>query len=214
MFKKQQKEKPQTTLGKIWYFIWEEDSVWSWVVNIILAFVIIKFLVYPGLGLALGTQHPIVAVVSGSMEHDGSFDEWWASPAMCDNLRCSQEDWYSNAGISKDEFREFHFRNGFNIGDIIVLRGKEPKDLNVGDVLVFDINKPVPIIHRTVDIWQENEDYYFATKGDHNADTIDQITEDRINEKQIIGKAWFRIPWLGYVKIWFVKGLQLVGLVR
>jgi len=56
-------------LKKTWWFIWESDSIWSWIVNIILAFVIIKFLVYPGLGFAMQTSHPIVAVVSGSMEH-------------------------------------------------------------------------------------------------------------------------------------------------
>ena len=54
---------------KTWWFIWESDSIWSWIVNIILAFVIIKFLVYPGLGFVMQTSHPIVAVVSGSMEH-------------------------------------------------------------------------------------------------------------------------------------------------
>ena len=59
-------------LKRVWYFIWEEDSIWSWLVNIILAFVLIKYVVYPGLGFLLGTSHPIVAVVSGSMEHDGS----------------------------------------------------------------------------------------------------------------------------------------------
>ena len=60
-------KKERSLLGKIWYFVWEEDSVLSWAVNIVLAFFLIKYLVYPGLGLALGTTHPVVAVVSGSM---------------------------------------------------------------------------------------------------------------------------------------------------
>jgi signal peptidase I len=55
---------------KVWYFVWEDNSVWSWIVNIILAFVLIKFVVYPGLGFVLTTSHPVVAVVSGSMEHN------------------------------------------------------------------------------------------------------------------------------------------------
>ena len=54
---------------KFWYFIWEDNSIWSWIVNVILAFLLIKFLVYPGLGIILGTDYPIVAVVSESMEH-------------------------------------------------------------------------------------------------------------------------------------------------
>ena len=56
-------------LKKLWYFLWEENSVWSWIANIALAFILIKFVVYPGIGLILGTNYPIVAVVSGSMEH-------------------------------------------------------------------------------------------------------------------------------------------------
>ena len=56
-------------LRKVWKFIWEDDSALSWIVNVILAFVIVKFLIYPGLGLVLHTTHPVVAVVSGSMDH-------------------------------------------------------------------------------------------------------------------------------------------------
>ena len=72
------RKQPQTTWGKIWHFLWYEDSVASWLVNIVLAFVLIKFVLYPGLGLILGTQFPVVAVVSSSMEHHpSSFDGWW-----------------------------------------------------------------------------------------------------------------------------------------
>ncbi|MEA3430781.1 MAG: signal peptidase I [Nanoarchaeota archaeon] len=211
---KKQNEKPETLPGKIWYFIWEDDSVWSWLVNILLAFVIIKFLVYPGLGLALSTDHPIVAVISPSMEHDGNFDQWWSSSAYCNNNYCSQEQWYSMYNISKEDFREFQFRNGFNIGDIIVLKGKKPKDIKKGDVMVFDIGRQIPIIHRTVDTWEESGTYYFTTKGDHNPKIFEEIGERKISQDQFIGKAWFRIPWLGYVKIWFVEILKFVGLVR
>ena len=63
------KKKVKKVLKGIWYFIWEDNSFWSWIVNIILAFVLIKFIVYPGLGFLLGTGFPIVAVISGSMDH-------------------------------------------------------------------------------------------------------------------------------------------------
>ena len=101
------KTKAKKALRKAWWFIWEDDSIWSWIANIVLAFVLIKFIVYPGLGLILGTNYPIVAVVSGSMEHDGSFDDWWSSSAICSNSECSQEEWYNNKGISKSEFLEW-----------------------------------------------------------------------------------------------------------
>ena len=82
-------------LKKTWYFIWEDDSIWSWIVNIILAFVLIKFIVYPGLGFILSTSHPVVAVVSESMEHNMEFDEWWEK----------NKDWYIENGINKEYFR-------------------------------------------------------------------------------------------------------------
>jgi len=106
------KDKAKLTWKKAWYFIWEDDSWASWFVNIILAFVIIKFLVYPGLGWALSTSHPIVAVVSSSMEHDGNFDEWWASQAICaDNKKCTQEEYYAQLKISKEEFKSYSLKN-------------------------------------------------------------------------------------------------------
>lgn len=62
-------KKPTTWYGKIWFFIWHDNSAASWIINIILAYLIIKFIVYPSLGLVFGTNFPIVAVVSNSMEH-------------------------------------------------------------------------------------------------------------------------------------------------
>ena len=88
-------------LKKTWKFIWDDDSILSWIVNIILAFLIVKFLIYPGLGLLFGTGYPVVAVVSGSMEHDGSFDAWWDG----------QKEFYKNYNITKENFKEFKFKN-------------------------------------------------------------------------------------------------------
>ncbi len=205
------------TLKKIWKFIWEDDSVWSWLVNVVLAFVLIKFIVYPGLGFFLQTTHPVVAVVSESMEHSASpdfrnrmvlcgkefdakkrigYDDYWE---MCG-------DWYEQIGITKEQFSRFRFKNGFNKGDIMVLKGANPAEIKAGSVIVFRSTKPDPIIHRVVRKWQDNGgDYFFHTKGDHNKASIKDSTMDEtsINESHVIGKAVLRIPLLGYIKIWF-----------
>lgn len=196
------------TWKKIWHFIWEEDSLASWIVNIILAFVLIKFLVYPALGLMLGTTHPVVAVVSGSMEHPGSFDDWWDSQADCEYV-CSQEGYYEQYGITRTEFLKFPFKHGFNTGDIMVLI--KPKDIAVGDVVVFWSNRADPIIHRVIK--KENETY--QTKGDHNIKSIHSFYLDEydIHEDKLVGKAVIRIPLLGYVKIAFVWILDVVGII-
>ena len=56
-------------LKKTWNFFWHDDSLGSWMANIVVAFLVIKFILYPLLGVVLGTSFPIVAVVSESMEH-------------------------------------------------------------------------------------------------------------------------------------------------
>ena len=200
------------TWKKVWYFIWDDDSIWSWIVNIILAFVLIKYLIYPVLGFMLGTGYPIVAVVSGSMEHDGSFDEWWHSPAICDKRICTQEEYYKQYNIDKEMFQDFKYKNGFNTGDIMVLYGTKPKNLKIGDTLVFKSSRPDPIIHRIINIKEVNGQYTYQTKGDHNPKSMESmIDEVHISENQVLGRAVFRIPLLGYVKIGFVKLIQFIG---
>jgi signal peptidase I len=205
-------KKSMNVLKRFWNFIWHEDSVLSWIVNILLAFIIIKFIIYPGMGLLFGTNLPVVAVISESMEHDGNFEEWWSSAAMCDTANglakiCSQSEWYDSKSITKEEFMKYDMHNGFNKGDIIVLRGTTFEELQIGEILVYQSKLAYPVIHRVV---EKND--MIETKGDHNQR---QIYDSRINEKyitkeQIIGKAWFKIPYLGYVKIWFTQLLQCV----
>lgn len=187
---------------KTWHFIWEDDSVWSWIANILLAFILIKFIIYPGIGFAMGSSFPVVAVVSGSMEHDTDFDTFW-------NI---QKEWYNNIGINKEEFTNFKFKNGFNKGDIMFVVGVDENDLKIGDVLVFQTGKAEPIIHRLVKIRNINGTNYYQTKGDHNFDSISNIQINEVNTKynQIYGKAVFRIPFLGYVKIWFMDLLKII----
>lgn len=192
-------------LKKAWDFLWNDDSILSWFASLLVAFVLIKFVIYPGLGLLFGTQFPIVAVVSESMEHEGSFDEWWAV----------HEDFYLRNEITKDQFLEFPFKNGFNKGDIMILVGEHPEQIKRGEILVFWSGKSYPIIHRVTKVWidEETGNRFFETKGDHNRDQVRQppvLDETNIHTDQIVGKAVIRIPYLGYVKIWFVELLNLI----
>ncbi len=185
--------KNRSFLYKAWYFIWKDNSLLSWLINILLAFILVKFLIYPGLGLVLDTTHPVVAVVSGSMEHDIPFEQWWEMYGG----------WYEEKGITQEEFLRFDFKNGFNQGDIMVLRGNKPELINIGDTIVFRGNSNNPIIHRVVHKWKDAEGYHFQTKGDHNSDSSSGLGETDIFETDVIGKATFRIPYLGWFKIGF-----------
>jgi len=196
------KKEAKKLAKKVWWFIWEDDSVLSWIVNIILAFVLIKFVIYPGLGLLLGTGFPVVAVVSSSMEHPQEFDIWWQQ----------HQEFYERFEITKEYFRSFTLKNGFNKGDIIVLVGKDPQEIRIGDIIVFSsIIRSDPIIHRIIKISQDEQGYYFQTKGDNNAASMP--FESHITEDKVIGKAVFRVPLLGYVKIIFMDLLELLHLV-
>ena len=203
---------------KTWHFFWHDDSFWSWIANIIVAFVLIRFIVYPLLGIMLGTGYPIVAVISESMEHDlynnqlcgysipdykESFDNYWK---ICGA-------WYEKRGISKEQIRSSIFPNGFTKGDVIILWRANRNNINVGDILIFQGSKPQPIIHRVVKIWQKDGQYYYQTKGDHNSESITgALGETQISEGRILGKGILRLPYLGWLKIMFVEILKPLGI--
>lgn len=202
-------------LRKTWRFIWHDNSIWSWLANIALAFVLIKFVVFPGLGWLLDTSHPLVAVISESMEHDLPFDRWWGE----------QEGIFAQFGISRQMFLEFDYPSGFNKGDIMVLRGADAGEIAVGDVIVFTDGISEPFIHRVV---QVSYGPVYRTKGDHNPISIVDyrnaagervpkgtlgairlLDETDIRQEQVIGKAAFRVPFFGYLKVWAVELLRL-----
>jgi signal peptidase I len=211
---------------RFWDYIWHDDSLMSYVLNFALAFLFIKFLFFPALGFVLNNDYPIVAIVSGSMQHkivDGwvchvqfsdvknkrlDFDEWW---------KYCGEYYEMNFNITKDEFSEFDYRNGLNIGDVMILYGKDPEKIEVGEVLVFIpenrewFESHGPVIHRVVDKWEEDETIYFQTKGDHNRESAENF-ETRIPEEDVIGVAAVRIPFVGYAKIWLFNIIQGIGM--
>ena len=193
-----------------------EDSAASWIANIIVAFILIKFIVYPVLGAVLGTTYPIVAVVSGSMEHDASFNDWWAGACapggrpltFADGTIVTPQLLYGKFGIDHDAFEAYRFHNGFNKGDLMILYS--PNDVRVGDVLVFSTaGLSDPVIHRIIEtkVDEQGATTYY-TMGDHNC--RQHPFEQGITQRQVLGKAVVRIPWLGWIKIEFVNLIQFI----
>lgn len=196
-------KKTGSSLYKFWYFVWNGEGILSWVTCFVLAYILIKFAVYPLLGVILGNPYPIVAVVSGSMEHDGSFDSWWSS--QC-NSEIKQSDLYSQINIDKQKFLEYQFKNGFNKGDLMVLIGDETPE--VGEVIVFDMpGRSYPIIHRVVEVKEDGK--FYKTKGDHNCGS--DPLEKNISRDKLYGKAALRIPYLGWLKIGFVELINKIN---
>jgi len=85
----------------------------------------------------------------------------------------------------------------FITGDILIVQKVDPKQLKVGDVIVF--NRPYsdkPIVHRIIEIINEGGNLKFRVKGDFNP-VADYYL---VREQDIIAK------WTGYK-------IQLIGLI-
>jgi len=202
-------------LQKFWKYIWYDDSFGSYIANFAVAFIFIKFILFPSLGFVLNNDYPIVAIVSGSMEHkivDG---------VVCDvndlngDMNLDHGEWWSYCGdyyeenfnLNQQDFLEFEYKNGLNIGDVIILYGKSHEKIEVGEVLIFvpqDRNFFIakgPVIHRVIKKWTDDTGkIHFQTKGDHNSKSFTNFENDII-EDDVIGVAAVRIPYIGYAKI-------------
>lgn len=87
-----------------------------------------------------------------------------------------------------------------NKGDVVLVEKVKPSDmysLKSGEVLVYKHND-VTIVHRIVKAFSENGNYYFITKGDNN-NSNDNFT---ISQDMVVGRAIFRIPYVGTPTVW------------
>ena len=142
--------------------------------------IVAAYLLNLGLGLALGTNLPIVAVVSDSMSHDSLTD--------IRHYQFLQE----NLGYSKEQIDSWPITGGFLKGDVLLIKGVTDDELEVGDVIVYNIQgQPVPIVHRVVKIEGDN----IITKGDHNP------SYDPWEAAKIHGRTVLVIPYLGWPKL-------------
>jgi len=141
------------------------------------------FLLNQSLALALSTDLPVVAVVSGSMVHDGTTE-------------INHYQWLEkNMGYNKTYIDSWSINGGFLVGDMPVVQGSG--QYKVGDVIVYSIStQSVPIIHRIIKL---NSDGTYMTKGDHNPTLLP--FENSVSKSQIHGRVIFIIPKLGYFKV-------------
>lgn len=185
---------------KFWFVVWKDDSLRGWILSLLFIFIVIKFIFFPFLNLVTGTTLPLAIVESCSMYHEGNlfseFDDWWFR----------HQDKYSEFQVTMNTFENANFKNGFTKGDVLFIVGKDPENLKVGDVIIFNGNERNPIIHRIMTIEQDQitQKYVFSTIGDNNNGQL--IVEKNISEDQIVGKAVVRIaPYIGWGKLVFFE---------
>jgi len=95
-------------------------------------------------------------------------------------------------------------------GDIIVIKGTEPSNIQIGDIVVY--KRPyqdIPIVHRAINIIEEEGNLYFVTKGDNNPFEDSYFDNGKklpgVPEHAVLGVSIMKIPKLGYVTIFFKR---------
>jgi len=173
--------------NKVWEFL-REDSWASFAVTLLLAIIIIKFVFFPGLSFLTGSDLPLVIVESCSMYHHEDGLE-----------RTFESSVYEDYGIELGDTTNWIFQNGFSKGDVIFAVGAD--EIEVGDVIIFEGGSTYPLIHRVVGVGDS-----YATKGDNYKTNSKQLSSEKsISEEQIIGKALFKVPFVGWIKLVFFE---------
>jgi len=184
--------------------LWKNEYVQTAAVIGLIVLAVFGF--WYGSQLALNTQYPVLAVVSGSMcvPYDGACQGWTSLTHP--------------------------FERTLHVGDLIVAQGVRPEDLNTNypdsDIIVFHKpgNPEELIVHRIVAVEERNGVLYFFTKGDGNGvnkwpdiptrSEYDPWNEGRgVPEDLVVGKVIMRIPYLGHVVLFMRNSFGLVLVV-
>jgi len=177
--------------------LWKNDYVQTAVVIGLIALAVFGF--WYGSQVVLNTPYPALAVVSGSMcvPYNGACDGW-----------------------------THPFDHTLHIGDLIIVQGVNPEDLNTNypdsDIIVFHKpkNPDELIVHRIVAVEERNGTLYFYTKGDGNSlvkwPEIPPIEYydpwnggNGVPENLVVGKEVMRIPWIGHIVLFMRNSVGL-----
>ena len=165
-------------IKKIYHFIFVEDSWISYVVFTILAYVILKFAIYPGILYATGLTD-VSGIVTGSMVHSG-------------DINYTYKNWLIFHGYNYSS--NWPLKDGINIGDVVLIKKVNDSQIHVGDVIMYKIYG-IDIVHRVIN----KSDGRFETKGDANPYQLP--FEKNISYNMVVGKVVGKIPYLGWPKV-------------
>ena len=172
--------------------VWKNEYFKTVVAIVLIVAIVLSFLF--GLQFALHTPDPALTVESGSMSipYDGA-DNFWLSIAH-------------------------PFDRTLSIGDIIIVQGVNPKDLNTNypnsDIIVFHDpdDYSMLIVHRIIGTEVVDGTTYYLTKGDGNGnpwpqtptsgqDPWDSSNPPGVPSNYIVGIVVMRIPWFGWITL-------------
>lgn len=205
-----------------------ETKIIYWIVYLLYS-LLLAFIIFKLLGVILGTSLPLATVVSGSMEPSfyrgdimvikGAKNLKAETITIDEEIKTKNLSEFSKMEYSRNEY-------GLNEVEKIIINNQEIviKDAitNKNSVVVYRSNLTGrDIIHRVVLIIDAKDGKYVLTKGD-NGETNYIIDQDctisgnyiingclhiyPIETKDLLGKKLFKIPYVGYLKLFLFKG--------
>ena len=83
----------------------------------------------------------------------------------------------------------------YRVGSLVYVKPVDAAELEVGDVITFELGNGVRGTHRIVEVLKENDALSFKTKGDSN----DHVDANPVQPQNIVGQVKFAIPFLGFL---------------
>lgn len=86
-----------------------------------------------------------------------------------------------------------------NVGDIIIVRGVDPRTVTVGTIIIFHSPNEydMPIVHRVIAIDNQGNTVFFQTKGDNNPGPDGW----KVPAQNLMGVYAARIPYVGLLSL-------------
>ncbi|GEM_PF-5036945 len=92
----------------------------------------------------------------------------------------------------------------YNRGDLVIIRRVDPREISIGDVIVFrSPEENVLILHRVVAIRESDGKRYFLTKGDNPSTNPYVDPWGWVDEDRVVGVLVARIPYVGFIFLMF-----------
>ena len=104
---------------------------------------------------------------------------------------------FGHLGVEPTIISSGSMQPAYGVGDIAIIDEIEPDQIQQGDIIQF-MKGEAKIMHRVIEITEdENGQKIFIVKGDANPDP----DPDPVYEYQILGKAIFNVPKIGWLPI-------------
>jgi len=85
-----------------------------------------------------------------------------------------------------------------NRGDAVVFESADHCTVNENDVIIFENDSGTRIVHRVIEIRNENGQIQYITKGDANEDA----DPGYVTSENIVGVVRFKVLYIGYPSLW------------